>query len=175
MNATPILYLDLDGTVRKGYNELGRFVNTVADVEVFPEVPSILRQYKNAGWRIVAVTNQGGVALGHIPMGEMGKIMVETHKQCDGLFDKMMMCVHHPDSTDPEFAVCWCRKPRIGLVIEAAIDLSRKHDEFYPPHLALFVGDRPEDRGCAEGANISFMDAQEWRGMKIHPVRPVRA
>jgi D-glycero-D-manno-heptose 1,7-bisphosphate phosphatase len=41
---TPVLYLDLDGTVRKGYDELGRFVNTKEDVEVFPEVPAILER-----------------------------------------------------------------------------------------------------------------------------------
>jgi hypothetical protein len=37
--AVPVLYLDLDGTVRKGKDELGRFVNGPDDVELFPEVP----------------------------------------------------------------------------------------------------------------------------------------
>ena len=35
--AVPVLYLDMDGTVRKGKDELGRFVNGPEDVEVFPE------------------------------------------------------------------------------------------------------------------------------------------
>jgi hypothetical protein len=44
--------------------------------------------------------------------------------------------------------------------------------EIYPPHLALFVGDRPEDEGCAEAANVRFMDAAEWRtGVHLAAVR----
>ena len=74
-----------------------------------------------------------------------------------------MMCIHHADAKDPEFAVCWCRKPHAGLIIEAAIDLGQHYDEYSPPHMALFVGDREEDRGCAEAANIRFMDAKDWR------------
>ena len=42
--------------------------------------------------------------------------------------------------------------------------LHREHpNEYYPPHMALFVGDREEDKQCAENANIPFMDAKEWR------------
>jgi histidinol phosphatase-like enzyme len=74
------------------------------------------------------------------------------------------MCQHHPDAKDPEYAVCWCRKPRIGNVVLAARELCEQYpDEYYPPHLALFVGDRPEDQGCADNAGIRFMDAKEWR------------
>jgi phosphoglycolate phosphatase-like HAD superfamily hydrolase len=38
-------------------------------------------------------------------------------------------------------------------------------DECYPPHLALFVGDRPEDKECAKAANIKFMETKKWRSI----------
>lgn len=161
--ATPVLYLDLDDTVRMGKATLGRFVNKAEDVKVFPEVPAILAAYKRSGWRIVAISNQGGVALGLLTIEECGAAMLETQKQCHGLFDKMGFCTHHPDAPDPEHAVCWCRKPRIGLILDSAYALAQKHNEYYPPHLALFVGDRPEDVECAANAGIKFMDAAEWR------------
>jgi histidinol-phosphate phosphatase family protein len=161
--AVSVLYLDLDGTVRKGFDELGRFVNSWKDVEVFPEVPQLMKSYKDKGWRIVAISNQGGISLGHMSMETCAKAMLETQKQCFNLFDKMLWCMHHPEAKDPEFAICWCRKPRAGLVVEAAILLGKQFPEYYPPHLALFVGDRPEDKGCAEAANIKFMDSKEWR------------
>lgn len=161
--ATPVLYLDLDDTVRKGKATLGRFVNNAADVEVFAEVPAILAEYKRCGWRIVAISNQGGVALGLLTMEECGRAMLETQRQCRGAFDKILFCTHHPDAADPEYAVCWCRKPRIGLILEACHALSARFNEYYPPHLALFVGDRPEDSECAANANIRFMDAEVWR------------
>lgn len=163
-NPTPVLYLDLDGTVRKGYDELGKFVNTAADVEVFEEVPALLRIYKDKGYRIVGITNQGGVSLGHVKFDDMAAGITETQRQCNGLFDKILACIHHPEAAEPELAICWCRKPRIGLVVEGAIGLGELHeDEYYPPHLALFVGDRPEDQGCADAANIKFKWAKDWR------------
>lgn len=161
-----VLYLDLDGTVRKGFDELGRFVNGPEDVEVFEEVPDLLEWYKASGWRVVAISNQGGIALGHMTMDICTRAMLETQKQSRNLFDKILWCQHHPDAKDPEMAVCWCRKPRAGLVIESALSLSEIYREIYPPHLALFVGDRLEDEECAMSANIRFMPAVEWRAGK---------
>lgn len=161
---TPVLYLDLDGTVRWGRDELGRFINGPEDVRLFDGVASLLREYRRAGWRIVAISNQGGIALGHMSMETCAAAMMRTQRESGWAFDKIAWCRHHPAAADPEMAVCWCRKPRIGLIVETAYALAEKHQgEFYPPHLALFVGDRPEDQGCAEGAGIAFMEAAEWR------------
>jgi D-glycero-D-manno-heptose 1,7-bisphosphate phosphatase len=60
-------------------------------------------------------------------------------------------------------AKCWCRKPRPGMIIEGALELAIRTGEIYPPHLALMVGDRPEDEQCAENAGVSFLAADEWR------------
>lgn len=161
--AARVLFLDLDGTVRKGLDELGRFVNGPEDVEVFEGVPKLLRRYRDQGWRIVGVTNQGGVALGHLSFEKMNLALVETVRQCENLFDRIVSCVHHPDAKDPEMAVCWCRKPRIGMLVFAGLSLSEQHNEFYPPHLMLMVGDRPEDEECARNAGIAFKWAADWR------------
>lgn len=158
-----VLFLDLDGTTRWGKDQLGRFVNTKDDVRVFDEVPEILRWYRANGWRIVGITNQGGVALGILSAEACAEAIMETHRQSGNAFDKIAVCMHHPDAKDQEMAVCWCRKPRIGLLIEACSDLAMRTGECYPPHLALFVGDRPEDAECAANAGVRFMDAEEWR------------
>lgn len=161
--ATRLLVLDLDGTVRKGFDELGRFVNGPEDVEVFPEAVSQMQKWKAAGGRIIGASNQGGIALGHVTLRAVADAMMVTHTATGGLFDKIAFCRHHPGAKDPEFARCWCRKPAPGLVIEAGLDLARQFNEFYPPHLALFVGDRPEDEECARICSIDFMWAKDWR------------
>lgn len=162
-----VLYLDLDGTVRHGYDELGRFVNCAEDVRVFDGVPDLLQRYKAAGWRIVACSNQGGIALGHMTLDQCMDAMAETYRQCKGAFDRITFCRHHPDAVIGDLAVCWCRKPRPGMVIEAALAMMQQHpDETYPPYLGLFVGDRSEDSGCAENAGLSFMSAADWRAGK---------
>lgn len=163
----PVLYLDIDGTVRWGKDELGRFVNTAEDVRVFDGVRDLLWRYKKLGWRIVGVSNQGGIALGHMSMETCAQAMMETHRQTRQAFDKIAWCSHHPAAKDPEMAVCWCRKPRAGLVIETALWLADMHKgEIYPPHMGLFVGDRPEDAACAENAGLPFMAADVWRSGK---------
>jgi D-glycero-D-manno-heptose 1,7-bisphosphate phosphatase len=159
----PVLYCDIDGTIRWGKDELGRFVNEPKDVRVFDEVPALLHAYKKLGWRIVGVSNQGGIALGHMDMQTCVAAMVETQKQTRNAFDKIAWCSHHPAADTPEMAVCWCRKPKAGLVIETALELAGQTGEIYPPHLGLLVGDRSEDQWCAENAGLVFMEAKEWR------------
>jgi D-glycero-D-manno-heptose 1,7-bisphosphate phosphatase len=160
----PVLYLDLDGTVRQGKDDaLGRFVNGPEDVVVFPEAVEQMRRWKQGGGRIIAVSNQGGVALGLVAYEQVVAAMRETYRQTDRLFDKIAWCVHHPDAEDPEMARCWCRKPSPGLLIESALALAHKHDEMYPAHMGLFVGDRPEDEQCARLAGLDFKWAAAWR------------
>lgn len=162
--ATAALFLDLDGTVRHGMAELGRFVNTANDVVVFPEALPRMREWKATGGRIVAVHNQGGLSLGHLSVGDFQGALIRTMEQAEGLFDAVSMCPHHPKSTDPEAASCWCRKPSPKMVFEGLNILTQDHrDEFYPRELALVVGDRPEDEECAARAGVRFMWADNWR------------
>lgn len=160
---TPVLYLDLDGTVRHGREELGHFVNKPEDVVIFPEALKLMRKAKAEGWRIVGISNQGGIALGHFTMEQCAATMMRTHVLCNELFDKIAWCRHHPDAKDPEMAQCWCRKPRIGMIIEVCHDMAKEFNEYYPPAFGLFVGDRDEDRQCAENAALRFIWAKDWR------------
>lgn len=159
----PLLVLDPDGTVRHGLGELGRFVNTAEDVVLFPEAIEQMRVWRAKGGRIIGASNQGGIALGHLSYEACMGAMLRTQVLSGHLFDKISICRHHPDAVDPEYARCWCRKPSPGIFIEAAIDLARANHEFYPPHLGLFVGDRPEDEQCAKLAGFPFMWAKDWR------------
>jgi D-glycero-D-manno-heptose 1,7-bisphosphate phosphatase len=162
--AVPLLVLDLDGTVREGKDDaLGRFVNGPDDVRVFPEAVEQMRRWKQRGGRIVGVSNQGGIALGIVPVRDVLAAMHETQRQTEMLFDNIGICQHHPDAEDPEYARCWCRKPAPGLIIEGALHLARYYNEYYPPYMGLMVGDREEDRLCAERASLDFEWAADWR------------
>lgn len=168
LKRVPVLYLDLDGTVRKGFDELGRFVNKAEDVELFPRMAERLLSYKQRGWRLVAVSNQGGIATGQVEFRDVMAALARTQYLVGGVFDKMYICQHHPDAHDPEMANCFCRKPKMGMLVMAQESLSFMHpDEIYPPHLALMVGDRNEDRLCAESAGVRFQLASEWRAEPI--------
>lgn len=167
--AVPVLYVDLDGTVRKGKDELGRFVNGPEDVEVFPDAVEMMRRWKAGGGRVIAVSNQGGIALGLVPYAKVAAAMRETYVQSGRLLDKICFCPHHPDASDPEMARCWCRKPSPGLVIEAALEVAAQRREYYPPYMGLMVGDRPEDQECARLAGLDFQWAADWRAQASAP------
>lgn len=62
MSGEWLLLVDIDGTVRHGKDQLGRFVNNRDDVVVFPEVPPLLSAWRAHGGHICGVTNQAGVA-----------------------------------------------------------------------------------------------------------------
>jgi D-glycero-D-manno-heptose 1,7-bisphosphate phosphatase len=163
--AVPVLYLDIDGTVRQGKDDpLGRFVNGPDDVVVFPGAVERMRMWKQGGGRIAGVSNQGGIALGIISEEKVAAAMMETQRQCHGLFDLISFCHHHPNAQHPEMARCWCRKPSAGAVVEAAHGLTARFPgEIYPPYMGLFVGDRPEDEQCAKSAGLDFQWAKDWR------------
>lgn len=159
----PVLYLDIDGTVRHGKDELGRFVNGPDDVVVFPEAVEMMRRWKAGGGRIIGVSNQGGIALGHLSVVDCMDAMMKTQVLTGGLFDKIAWCHHHPQASHPQMARCWCRKPAPGLLIQASLELAAWCGEMYPPYMSLMVGDRPEDEECARIAGVDFMWATEWR------------
>src|SRR6266487_5006431 len=94
----PVLYLDLDGTVRQGKDDaLGRFVNGPEDVAVFPEAVEMMRRWKAGGGRVICVSNQGGVALGIVSYAKVAAAMRKTYVNTGQLFDKIAFCVLHPE------------------------------------------------------------------------------
>lgn len=162
--SVPLLFLDLDGTVREGKDDpLGRFVNGPNDVRVFPEAVAMMRLWRKAGGRIIGVSNQGGIALGLVDGAKIRLAMLETNHQVKHMFDRLVWCAHHPDARELEAARCWCRKPAIGMLVQSAADLAMATGESYPNYMALMVGDRPEDEACAAAANVDFQWAAEWR------------
>lgn len=168
MKAVKVLYIDLDGTVRKWFDELWKFVNKKEDVEIFPWVITILHSYKRKWWRIVWITNQWWVALWILNFSDLSENIYETNRLTGFSFDKILACTHHPDAKENEFSICWCRKPNIWNVVLWARELNEMYpEEYYPPHIALFVWDRPEDEECAKNANIKFQLAKEWRNNPI--------
>ncbi len=169
-NPIAVLFLDIDGTVRQSKDDaLGRLVNGPKDVIVFPRAVDRMRQWRARGGLVVGVSNQGGIALGLVSKGRVAEAMAETERQAEGLFELIWWCPHHPKAANRAMARCSCRKPAPGAITEAvrALEHHRRSQghgpESYPLSLGLMVGDRPEDRACAEAAGLRFQWAADWR------------
>lgn len=137
----PNLFLDLDGTVRKGLEELGRFVNGPEDVDVYEPVRKSLIHYQETH-NVIGVTNQLGIALGHTTAEKVIAAAIETDRQCQNAFNAILIA-----PADDQY-----RKPNPGMLLHFGITPND-----------LMIGDRVEDILVARNAKVEFKGALEWR------------
>jgi D-glycero-D-manno-heptose 1,7-bisphosphate phosphatase len=174
---TPVLVLDLDDTVRRSKNG-NKFIEGAADVELFPDVAPVLWRYRENGWLILGATNQDGVAFGFKTWdaeqeeitATLAAFSPEPPYQAtnpNGLqhpFHCVKSCYHHEGGKVVPFCFrSLFRKPNIGMLAEFE---KEAYDEGFICDWdnSLFVGDRPEDEGCAKNAGIPFAWAWDFFG-----------
>jgi len=130
------LFFDRDGTVIVDRDHL----RDPAGVALLPGAGEALRALAEAGWMLVMVTNQSGVARGYFDLADVDavnrrmNIILAAYGVC---FDAIYVCPHGPASD------CVCRKPAPGMLLSAAddhaIDLSR----------SFLIGDKLSDLEAA--------------------------
>jgi D-glycero-D-manno-heptose 1,7-bisphosphate phosphatase len=119
----PAIFLDRDGTLNVDVGYLHR----LEDLELFPFATDALRLLKRAGYTLVVVTNQSGIAHGLIDPGfiqichdEMRRRLQRGGADLDALY----YCQHHPRGIVAGLSVdCRCRKPQPGMIEDAVRDL----------------------------------------------------
>jgi histidinol-phosphate phosphatase family protein len=117
-----------------------------------------LRALRAAGFRIVVITNQSGVARGLFGEGEvraMGSHLAELLDAEGAALDGFYYCPHHPDGHIPDYAVgCDCRKPAPGLIRRAAADLRLQLEASW------MIGDIATDieAGAAAGCRTALVN-----------------
>lgn len=117
------IFLDKDGTIVEDvpYNV------DISRIRLFPGAIEALTRLHAAGYRLVVITNQSGVALGHFDVGALHDVeeFLRTMFRNAGLtLSGFYYCPHHKDGTVAEFAIhCECRKPLPGLIQRAGAEL----------------------------------------------------
>lgn len=157
-NKQKAIFLDRDGVINRHVG----FLRHIDDLEVIEGVSDAIRQINQSGYLAIVVTNQPVIARGEVTWEELHEIhrKMETLLGKDGAYiDGLYICPHHPDKgfegERPEYKFdCDCRKPKPGLLIQAAkdfnIDLS----------LSYMIGDSNNDieaginSGCKESILI---------------------
>ena len=144
----PAAFFDRDGVlnVDRGYTY------KIDELELIPGAAAAVRLLNRAGYHVIVVTNQSGVARGYYPAAsveQFNKHLNETLKAAGAHIDAFYFCPHHPDGTVKELAIkCGCRKPAPGLLEQAArerpIDLKR----------SFLIGDKDDDLAAAAAFHI---------------------
>jgi D-glycero-D-manno-heptose 1,7-bisphosphate phosphatase len=119
----PAVFLDRDGTI---IEDVG-YLRDLSQIDLLPWSAEAIRLLNDAGFVVVVVTNQSGVARGYFDEAHV----VATHAALDDILgragariDAYYYCPHYPASADPRYGVtCDCRKPASGLLHRAADDL----------------------------------------------------
>lgn len=116
------VFMDKDGTIIPNipYNANTRLI------ELAPGVPEGLRLLHDAGYALVVVSNQSGVARGFFSEADMTAVaehLAELFTQAGAHLTGYYYCPHLPEGAIAEFAIsCQCRKPEPGLLLQAACD-----------------------------------------------------
>jgi D-glycero-D-manno-heptose 1,7-bisphosphate phosphatase len=120
----PAVFFDRDGTL---IEEVG-YLSRPDRVRWYPYAIEALRVLHRAGYALVLVTNQAGVARGFFDEEAVRgahRDMALAVERAGARIDGAYYCPHHPDGTLPAYARgCECRKPSAGMVRQASADLS---------------------------------------------------
>lgn len=154
----PALFVDLDGTVR---HTLSGRVHPLEpwDQRLFPGVRERLSAYREHGYAVVGVTNQGGVGLGLLTARDVERINERlTEQLAPGLFELILYCPFHPHARRRDFSEhAHRRKPQPGMAFEARDQLYLDLEQ------SIMVGDMDIDEQFARNAGIGrFYWAHEF-------------
>lgn len=163
MQIKKVLVLDFDGTIRR--SKSGKtFIEGPEDIELIPGVEKLIWRYRQMGWLIMGLSNQGGVAHGFKSWQKCQIEMEQTWElfRPSNPFHAVKWCMHDPKGrVEPYNHRSLGRKPDIGLLFEFECEAYRE-GYIVDWDNSLFVGDRPEDEECARRAGIPFRDINNF-------------
>jgi D-glycero-D-manno-heptose 1,7-bisphosphate phosphatase len=114
------VFLDRDGTI----NVEKDYLHKVEDFEFIPGAPETIKKLKDAGFLVIVVSNQSGVARGYFDEDAVNLLhehIQDELKGYDTVIDAFYFCPHHPEEGLGAYKVaCECRKGAPGMLLKAA-------------------------------------------------------
>lgn len=163
------VFLDRDNTIIHNDGDLG----DPAQVRLIQGAASAIASIKGLGFRVIVVTNQGGVARGKYGEADVDAVnnrINEIIKNVSGVgIDRFYYCPFHPQGTVEKYRRehPW-RKPQPGMLLQAAQDADLDLGQCW------MVGDqqRDSDAGAAAGVRTILLtpDAEELSPLKLEQI-----
>lgn len=114
------VFLDRDGTI----NVEKDYLHRIEEFDFIPGAPEAIRKFNDAGYLVVVVTNQSGIARGYYTEEDVDNlhshISKELERRTGARVDAWMYCPHHPGGKGSYALPCTCRKPLPGMLRDAA-------------------------------------------------------
>ena len=144
------VFIDRDGTL----NEENGFIASPEQLRLIPGTAEAIRTLNKSPYLVICITNQPVIARGDVSFDDLDAIHARLDTLLGGAgayLDDLLFCPHHPDKgyegeVRKYKTVCECRKPKPGMLFEAAkrynIDLSRSY----------MIGDSTADIAAGQAA-----------------------
>lgn len=141
------VFLDRDGVINEliYYEEAGIIDSpfTVEQFRMYSGVGRAIQRLNNAGFLVLVVSNQPGVAKNHFSMMALEQMNDKMEREISidgGRIDKVYYCPHHPEGKNPAYrTTCTCRKPEPGLLLQGISDFK------IDPEKSFMIGDNLTD------------------------------
>ncbi|MBV8848839.1 MAG: HAD family hydrolase [Methylobacteriaceae bacterium] len=147
-DARAAAFLDRDGVLNV---DMG-FTHRPEDLRFTPTAVEAVRLLNAAGYFVIVVTNQSGIARGHYGVEDVERFhdqMLRTLSEQGARIDRFYYCPYHPDGTIPAFAIEHdTRKPGSGMLMQAMRDLPIRREG------SFMIGDRQSDLDAAAAAGV---------------------
>ena len=162
MQMEAVVFLDRDGTL----NEEVHYLHKPEDLRIFPDVPAALKMLKEAGFKLVVVTNQAGVARGYYTEKDVGILhdyMNRILRREGAGIDAFYYCPHHPENGIGVYKKeCRCRKPGIGMFEQAAerFPVDKEH--------SFMIGDKLLDIEAGKNFGLGTILVGTGYGQELH-------
>jgi len=161
----PAAFLDRDGVLNVDHG----YVYRPEDLEWITGAPEAVRLLNEAGYYVLVITNQSGVARGFYDEAAVQRFHAHMRALIEAAgarIDAFYYCPHHPEGAVKELAVrCRCRKPAPGMLEQAAaewpLDLSR----------SFLIGDKDDDMTAAARFGIRGVKFDARRDSLLDLVR----
>ncbi len=166
------VFLDRDGVINPLVptpNDERNSPRNAAEFCVYETAVHAIWELNRSGWLTIVISNQPNIAKGKSSFQDLKAITAKMASQLserDAWLDDVFYCLHHPDPEQvktPELLKnCFCRKPKPGLIFEAArkwdIDLEK----------SWMVGDSVSDIEAGRSANCHTILVKE--GLKYEDI-----
>ena len=133
------VFMDRDNTIIEDPGYIG----DPSLVRLLPGVEQAIKSLQAAGYKIVVVTNQSGIARGLLTEAMLDRIHDELRRQLaikEAYLDAIYYCPYHPEGTVEGYAIdSGLRKPRPGMLLKAAGEMDLELAGSW------MVGDSPRD------------------------------
>jgi histidinol-phosphate phosphatase family protein len=158
------LFLDRDGVI----NEEISFISKPEDLILYNFTPSAIRKINQSTYKTIIISNQSVIARNLCTLEELqvvhNKMETELGKK-KAKIDAIYFCPHHPDRGFPEerseFKIdCLCRKPKPGMLLEAAFDFNLDLSA------SFMIGDNGRDVEAGRNAGCTTVGVRTGYAMK---------